>query len=143
MASCLKFYHAIGSPPSRATLMLIRKLDLKVEVILVNLAAGEQNDPEFLKLNPLHQVPVLVDGDFVLTESRAIQAYLVNKFCPGSELYPAEPKARATVDQRLYFDATVVFESNASIIVSAFNLFPMKSEIIFVFFASVLSCMKV
>lgn len=118
MASSLTFYHAIGSPPSRATLMLIRKLELNVEVKLVNLAAGEQNDPEYLKLNPLHQVPVLIDGDFVLTESRAIQAYLVNKFCPGSDLYPLDPKARAVVDQRLYYDATVVFESNASIIVS-------------------------
>lgn len=120
MASSLKFYHAIGSPPSRSTLMLIRKLELNVEVKNVNLAAGEQNSPEFLKLNPLHQVPVLVDGDFVLTESRAIQAYLVNKFSPGSDLYPSDPKARAIVDQRLYYDATVVFESCATIIVSGF-----------------------
>lgn len=117
MSSGLKFYHALGSPPSRACLMLIRKLDLKAEVKLVNLAAGEQNDPEFLKLNPMHQVPVLVDGDFVLTESRAIQAYLINKFQPGSSLYPTDPQARAVVDQRLYYDATVVFESNAQIIV--------------------------
>lgn len=116
----LKFYHAIGSPPSRGCLMLLRKLELNVDVKLVNLGAGEQNDPEFLKLNPLHQVPVLVDGDFVLTESRAILAYLVNKFKPSSELYPTEPKARAMVDQRLYYDATVVFESNAQIIVRSF-----------------------
>lgn len=52
--------------------MLIRKLELNVEVKFVNLGAGEQNEPEFLKLNPLHQVPVLVDGKFALTESRAI-----------------------------------------------------------------------
>lgn len=66
----------------------------------------------------MHQVPVLVDGEFVLTESRAILAYLINKFKPGDDLYPTEPKARAIVDQRLYYDATVVFESNAQIIVS-------------------------
>jgi glutathione S-transferase len=121
MSSGLKFYHAIGSPPSRACLMLIRKLELNVEVKLVNLAAGEQNDPEFLKLNPMHQVPVLVDGDFVLSESRAIQGYLINKFQPGSSLYPTDPQARAVVDQRLYYDATVVFESNAQIIVRVFS----------------------
>lgn len=119
MSSELKFYHGAGSPVSRACLLLIRKLGLDVEVKMVNLAAGEQNDSEFLKLNPLHQVPVLVDGDFVLTESRAILAYLVNKFQPGSSLYPSEAKARAIVDQRLYYDATVVFESSASIIVRA------------------------
>lgn len=121
MSSKLKFYHGLGSPPARACLMLIRKLELEVEVILLNLATGEQNQPEFLKLNPMHQVPVLVDGDFVLTESRAIQAYLVNKFQPGSFLYPVDPQARAVVDQRLYYDATVVFESNAQIIVRVFG----------------------
>lgn len=131
MASKLKLYHAIGSPPSRATLMLLRKLEINAEVNLVNLAAGEQNDPEYLKLNPLHQVPVLVDGDFVLTESRAIQAYLVNKFKPGSDLYPQDPAARAVVDQRLYYDATVVFESCASIIVSTFKLKQTESKNLF------------
>lgn len=119
MSAKLKFYHGAGSPVSRACLMLLRKLELDVEVKIVNLAAGEQNSPEFLILNPLHQVPVLIDGDFVLTESRAILAYLVNKFKPGSSLYPSEAKARAIVDQRLYYDATVVFESSASIIVRA------------------------
>jgi glutathione S-transferase len=97
--------------------MLIKTMELNAEVKLVNLGAGEQNDPEFLKLNPLHQVPVLVDGDFVLTESRAILAYLVNKYKSGSELYPSQPESRALVDQRLYYDATVVFESCAHIIV--------------------------
>lgn len=121
MSSNLKFYHGAGSPVSRACLMLIRKLGLDVEVKMVNLSAGEQNSPEFLKLNPLHQVPVLVDGDFVLTESRAILAYLINKFQPASSLYPTEPRSRAIVDQRLYYDATVVFESSASIIVRAKN----------------------
>lgn len=108
--------------------MLIKQLRLNVEVKLVNLSAGEQNTPEFLKLNPFHQVPVLVDDDFVLTESRAILAYLVNKFKPGDALYPADPRARAVVDQKLYYDATVLFESCAQIIVSCFNLSSEKWE---------------
>jgi glutathione S-transferase len=95
MVSTLTFYHAISSPPSRACLLLIRNLNLEVEVNLVKLSAGEQNKPQFLQLNPLHQVPVLFDGDFVLPESRAILAYFVKKFAPESDLYPLEPKARA------------------------------------------------
>lgn len=114
----LILYFAAGSPPSRACLLLLRILKLEVEVKNVNLAAGEQNKPEFLKLNPLHQVPVLVDGDFVLTEGRAILCYLVNKYSPGNSLYPNDPQQRARIDQRLYYDATVVFDAVAQIIVS-------------------------
>jgi glutathione S-transferase len=99
-------------------MMLVKSMNLDIEIITLNLGAGDQNKPEFLKLNPRHQVPVLVDDDFVLTESRAILSYLVNKYQPGESLYPSDPKQRAVVDQRLYFDATVVFEAGANIIVS-------------------------
>lgn len=121
MSAGLKFFHAWGSPPSRSCYMLLKALDLDVDVKLVNLAAGEQNSEEFLKLNPLHQVPVMVDDQFVLTESRAILGYLVNKFKPDSPLYPSDPQKRAIIDQRLYYDATVVFESCSQIIVSIFG----------------------
>lgn len=115
--SSLKLYYARGSPPSRACMMLAKTLKLDCEIVEIRLDQGEQNKPEFLKLNPRHQVPVLVDDDFVLTESRAILSYMVNKFQPG-ELYPLDPKQRAIVDERLYFDATALFESGARIIVS-------------------------
>ncbi|XP_020960453.1 uncharacterized protein LOC107645179, partial [Arachis ipaensis] len=38
----------------------------------VAVTASSKSDPEFLKLNPLALIPVLVDGDFVLVESLAI-----------------------------------------------------------------------
>lgn len=98
--------------------MLLRLLDIDVSIKKVDLAAGQHRDEEFLKLNPNHQIPVLVDGDFVVCESRAIMAYIVNSKKPGSPLYPVNSKARARVDQRLYFDAVVLFEENAMAIVS-------------------------
>lgn len=54
--------------------------------------------PEFLALNPVAQIPVLIDGDFVLRESNAILRYLALKH--GAEhLYPTALASRARVEQ--------------------------------------------
>lgn len=119
----MKLYYTAGSPPSRAVLMTIRNLDLEVEIENLNLLNGENKSEEFLQLNPSGQVPVLVDGDFILSESKAIQAYLVNNYQPGDSLYPSDPQARAVVDQRLYFDATNVFGSlSAALVINLIKL---------------------
>lgn len=128
----LQLYYTLGSPPSRACLQIIRILGLEVEVKNLDLLKGEQLAPEYLKINPMHQVPALVDGDFVVTESRAIMAYLVNSRSPGSNLYPTDPKIRAIIDQRLYFDAINFFELAAGILVRA--KFKRIVKIIKVFF---------
>lgn len=60
----------------------------------VNLEKGEQFSPEFEKLNPLHYVPVVVDGDVVVSDSYAILLYLEEKY-PGKALLPVDPKLRA------------------------------------------------
>ncbi|QVM98774.1 glutathione S-transferase [Pseudomonas sp. SORT22] len=62
-------------------------------------------DEAFLALNPNAMVPVIVDGDFVLWESNSIIRYLAAQY-GGQALYPAEPKARARVDQWLDWQAT-------------------------------------
>jgi len=61
--------------------------------------------PVFLALNPNAMVPVIKDGDFVLWESNSIIRYLANQYA-GQHLYPAQPKARARVDQWLDWQAT-------------------------------------
>lgn len=88
------------------------------QVKLINLAAKVQYNEDFLKLNPLHKVPVLIDGDYILTESRAIIAYLVNSKKVNHSLYPTDAKARGLIDSKLYFDATIIYPGNYGIIVS-------------------------
>ncbi|TKC87871.1 glutathione S-transferase family protein [Trinickia terrae] len=61
--------------------------------------------PEFLALNPNGMVPVIRDGDFVLWESNSIIRYLASRY-GGEHLYPAEPQARARVDQWMDWQAT-------------------------------------
>lgn len=58
-------------------------------------------EPGFLALNPNAQVPVIVDGDFVLWESNSIIRYLVMQYGRDDALYPADPKVRASVDRWL------------------------------------------
>jgi glutathione S-transferase len=49
---------------------------------------------EFARLSPLRRIPVLVEGDFSLSDSSAICAYLDEAY-PGHPLFPADPKHRA------------------------------------------------
>ncbi|KAE9644016.1 glutathione S-transferase family protein [Pseudomonas sp. PB106] len=62
------------------------------------------NTPEFLTLNPCAMVPVIQDGDFTLWESNTIIRYLASRY-GGAPLYPAEPMARARVDQWIDWQA--------------------------------------
>lgn len=62
-------------------------------------------DPRFLALNPNAQVPVIQDGDFTLWESNTIIRYLAAAY-GGGDLYPAQARARARIDQWMDWQAT-------------------------------------
>lgn len=72
------YHHPISGHAHRARLFL-GLLGLEHELVEVDLANGAHKSPEFLKLNPLGQVPVLEDGDKVITDSNAIMVYLAKK----------------------------------------------------------------
>ena len=67
----------------------LQELGIDFEAVTVNLVAGENRSPAFLKLNPAGKLPVLVDGDLVLTESIAIVLYLAEKY-PEKGFIPAD-----------------------------------------------------
>ena len=50
--------------------------------------------PDVLRINPKHQVPVLIDGDLEIFDSTQIFEYL-ETIKPKPALWPTEPKARA------------------------------------------------
>jgi glutathione S-transferase len=50
-----------------------------------------------------------VDDASLLCFSRAILGYLVNQYAKDDSLYPKDPKKRALVDQKLYFDIGTLY----------------------------------
>ena len=98
----MRLYQHPMSANSRAATLAALQLKAPVELVFVDLAKGEQREPEYLKLNPNHRVPVLEDDGFHLWESRAIMQYLADK-TPGQTVYPAEARARADVNRWLFW----------------------------------------
>jgi glutathione S-transferase len=90
----LKFYYHPLSPIARRVwFMLLEKL-IPHQPILVDLAAHQNLEPEFLAINPFHHVPVIVDDDVRIIESLAILDYLEMRY-PTPSLMPTEAVAMA------------------------------------------------
>ncbi|GGX99199.1 glutathione S-transferase [Litchfieldella qijiaojingensis] len=100
----MKLY-GFGPTRSLRALWGLGELGEEFEFVSVNLVEGENHHPEFLRLNPAGKVPVLVDGDFVLTESAAIVLYLAEKY-PAKGLLPTDIKERAQVYRWVMFAMT-------------------------------------
>jgi glutathione S-transferase len=83
----------------------LQELGVEFEAVSVNLVAGEHRKPEFLALNPAGKLPVLVDGDLVLTESIAIVLYLADKYA-AKGLIPVDLRGRAEAVRWLLFTTT-------------------------------------
>jgi glutathione S-transferase len=89
------------SSPSNKVRFAANAIGLKYEYKQVNLLAGEQKTPDFLKLNPIGRVPAIDDNGFKVFESAAIIKYLADK--NNSPLYPKDLQKRTIVDQWIDF----------------------------------------
>ena len=68
---------------------MLHELGTPYEAKLIGPRTGETQTAEFQALNVKGKIPVLVDGDFVLTESAAIITYLGDRYGPDTGLVPA------------------------------------------------------
>lgn len=99
--SALKLYrHPLSGNAHRAE-VLLSLLGLDAELVEVDLMAGAQRDPGFLRLNAFGQVPVLEDGDITVADSIAILVYLASKYDPQRKWLPTDVAEAAQVQRFL------------------------------------------
>jgi glutathione S-transferase len=89
--------------------MLLSMLGIKYETKMPDMMKGEHKSPDFLKLNPLGQVPVLIDGNVTLRDSQAILVYLARKY-GGDDWLPADPGQMGEIMQWLFFAANELYQ---------------------------------
>ncbi len=82
-------------------------LEVEHEIVPVDFNGGEHKTPEFLKINPFGEIPVLVDGDIVLRDSQAILVYLARRYGDDGWL-PVDPEPSARVVQWLSIAANEI-----------------------------------
>lgn len=79
--------------------LLLRALDLPFK--FSDAPASVRKSAAFKKLNPLGQIPVLQDGDLILSDSNAIMVYLVKKYAKNDDWLPNDPLGAAQVQKWL------------------------------------------
>lgn len=97
-------------PQSRAAsvVWMLEEVGCDYEIQHVDLRAGAQRTPEFLALNPMGKLPVLVDGDAVVTETAAIGVYLADRHAPGRLAPALDDPARGTFLRWSFFAPSVL-----------------------------------
>ncbi len=94
----LEIFWGSGSPFSWRVLLALECKGVTYTSRLVDFGKREHRSPEFLAMNPRGQVPVLRDGDFALSESLAILAYLERRY-PSPPLFGETPEQAGRVWQ--------------------------------------------
>lgn len=93
------YYHPLSGHSHRARLLL-SLLDVRHELVLVDLALKAQKQMDFLALNPFGQLPVLDDDGAIIADSNAIMVYVAKKMGRADWL-PEDPAGAAAVQRWL------------------------------------------
>jgi glutathione S-transferase len=87
-------------------LWLLTELGLPYQRLDVGGAFGGTDTPQYRAMNPMGLIPALEDGDVTMFESQAILRYLAAR--NGEAFWPADPIARAPIDQWMEWSKTTV-----------------------------------
>jgi glutathione S-transferase len=112
----MKLYSSVLAPSPRRAVIAAREKSIDLEIIEVDIAKGETKHADFLKINPLGEIPVLVREDgSTLTESVAICRYF-EEIQPTPSLFGQTTEQRVRIQEaldqattRLYLPVTQIF----------------------------------
>lgn len=120
MSNQIKIYGFPLSGHSHRVELFANLAGINHQMIKVNLAEGEHKKESFLSLNPVGQVPVIVDGDTVISDSNAILVYLARKYAPS--FLPNDPVLEARIQKFLTLAAgEIAFGPAAARLITVFN----------------------
>ena len=120
MSNAIKIHGFPLSGHSHRVELFASLAGIAYESILVDLAQGEHKQPPFLDLNPVGQVPVIEDGDVVVSDSNAILVYLARRYAP--DYLPTDPTDEAEVQKFLTLAAgEIAFGPAAARLINVFN----------------------
>ena len=85
-----------GSGRAMRVHWILQEFGLDYDVHPIQSRTGETLTDEYTAINPKQKIPSLKHGDFILTESPAIIAYIADSFEPPQGSYaPRDPQGRA------------------------------------------------
>lgn len=105
--SDLVLYYALRSRAATA-LRFMEELDRPYRLEVIDLEKGDQKKPDFLALNPMGKVPLVLDGKIAVAETGAIFAYLADRYAAGRLAPAPDSPARAPYLRWLFFAAGVM-----------------------------------
>lgn len=97
-------------PHSRAAnvVWMLEEVGVGYQLRWVDIMAGAHKAPELLALNPMGKLPILTDGDVVVTESAAIALYLGDRHAAGRLAPALDDPARGTYLRWAFFTPSVM-----------------------------------
>jgi glutathione S-transferase len=87
---------------------MLEELDVPYELRFVDILKGAQKAPDIIALNPMGKIPILTDGDVLVTESAAIALYLADRYSFGKLAPALDDPARGTYLRWSLFAPSVI-----------------------------------
>jgi len=109
----ITLYH---HPYSRAAnvLWMLEEANVSYDLHFVDIMAGAQKSPEILALNPMGKLPILTDGDQVVTEAAAIGLYIADRYALGRLAPKVDDPGRAPYLRWSLFAPSVIEPGSAA-----------------------------